>query len=132
MEHQLKKQLTRLWLNMAEEQGKAGPNMISIDELVAVDHWEKLSDNNQTVKFWRHIREASISDDRLLRFKEPFPFEECRRNLASTLYIRDSYEKLWKMIWEHERAGKFLVPGSPGTGKTLFLRYVMYRLAFAG
>ena len=106
--------------------------MISIDELFAADDWQKLSDNKQLVRFWRHIREASISDDRLLTFKEPFPFGECRGGLASTLYIRDSYEKLWKMIWEHERAVKFLVTGSPGTGKTLFLRYVMYRLAFAG
>src|ERR1700722_19551957 len=118
------------WLNMAEEQGKAGSNMISIDELFAADDWEKFDEESQLVKFWRHIREASISDDRLLTFKEPFPFGECRGGLASTLYIRDSYEKLWKMIWEHERAVKFLVTGSPGTGKTLFLRYVMYRLAF--
>ena len=61
--------------------------MISIDKLVAVDHWEKLDEENQAVKFWRHIREASISDDRLLTFKEAFPFGECRGGLASTLYI---------------------------------------------
>jgi len=48
------------------------------------------------------------------------------KRLASPLFVRDCYSKLWDMVKEHEF--DVLITGTPGTGKTAFLAYMVYRL----
>ena len=85
------------------------------------------------VRFWRHLREATFTDDnRLFSLSEDTTFLGSS-SLPSKLYVREEYESFWEYILAHYvRRGhstKLLVTGNPGIGKSVFGLLVLYRLA---
>ena len=52
------------------------------------------------------------------------------KRLSAPLFIRSCYKELWDKVKEHRY--DVLITGTPGTGKTGFLAYMLYRLKKKG
>ena len=82
--------------------------------------------------FWNSLRDTSKTDEFLHFHRRPKFFPERMKSL----YVRKAYEDLFRIIWEnfqHENTEKRLcrmaITGTPGTGKSIFLFYILWRLA---
>ena len=74
------------------------------------------------------LRNAALSFDKFLEF--PFTckqFREKQQNLES-IYVRQDYFDIFELIFGNIKAGidRFVVTGTPGIGKTIFLYYFVW------
>jgi hypothetical protein len=87
----------------------------------------------ELTSFWNSLRD--IKDERgflHLRIRPEFFPEKLK-----SLYIRKAYEDLFKIIYNNldsdnetkERIHRMAITGTPGTGKSVFLFYILWRLA---
>ena len=89
----------------------------------------------ELARFWSSLRDISKTDEFLHFHRRPKFFPERMKSL----YVRKAYEDLFRIIWEnfqHENTEKRLcrmaITGTPGTGKSIFLFYILWRLANMG
>ena len=82
--------------------------------------------------FWNSLREISAEGDFLHLPLVTSLIEEDNK----TIYIRKAYKDLFNIIWNNvypvepnPRRHRMAFTGTPGIGKTMFLFYVMWRLA---
>ena len=69
---------------------------------------------------------AQVQND-VLQLPNEVKFLNAAR-LPSKLYVRKAYEDLHSLIHDTYRHRSILVVGNPGTGKSFFALYEMYRL----
>ena len=87
----------------------------------------------ELTSFWDQLRHISPQNDVLT-----FPFKCCRLELEhkEEVYVRKAYEDLFTLICKNlnpedpeDRVHRFTISGTPGTGRSLFLFYILWRLA---
>jgi hypothetical protein len=91
--------------------------------------------NSMLTSFWNSLRELSDEDGFLHFSVIPEFFPEGMK----ALYVRKAYKDLFKIIWNYlypktlaERRHRISIAATPGLGKSVFLFYVLWRLAKAG
>ena len=96
-----------------------------------LDTFKPASDPELTL-FWNSLR-GMEPENGLLKFHTKFEF--IPRPMDS-LYIRKAYEDLFEIIWENQkdkesinRLARMAITGTPGIGKSMFLFYILWRLA---
>ena len=84
----------------------------------------------KTVKnsFYADIKNAKLSEDgRVLRFPNGMP-PGGRREFPEEIFIRQAYEDFYAVIKnKRKRCIYFVVTGTPGIGKSIFVLYCMWR-----
>ena len=83
-------------------------------------------------KFWNSLR-GMEPENGFLRFHI---MPEFIPRLMDSLYIREAYEELFEIIWKNQqdkeskmRINRMAITGTPGIGKSVFLFYILWRLA---
>jgi hypothetical protein len=96
---------------------------------------EEQARNSALDSFWGSLHKLSIEDGFLNFSVIPEFFPEGMKSL----YVREAYEDLFKIIWDRAyikipqvRRHRTVIAGTPGIGKSVFLFYVLWRLAKAG
>jgi hypothetical protein len=96
---------------------------------------EEQARNSALTSFWNSLRELS-DEDGFLHFPViPEFFPEGMKSI----YVREAYRNMFKIIWKYvypapneKRHHRIPIAGTPGIGKSVFLFYVLWRLARAG
>ncbi|PKY50056.1 hypothetical protein RhiirA4_545678 [Rhizophagus irregularis] len=89
-------------------------------------------DNESLEKVWKAFKEATI-DDNVLNLSNDASYllgVDDYGNPISTIFIRDCYLDLSKIIFESNRS-RWRITGNPGIGKTFFGYYLLYIIAKA-
>ena len=84
-------------------------------------------------KFWNSLHEMK-PENGFLKFQIRLSLLPKR---LKWLYIREAYEDLFQIIWNNlhsdnetkEQISRMAITGTPGTGKSMFLFYILWRLA---
>ena len=83
-------------------------------------------------KFWNSLR-GMEPENGFLKFHI---MPEFIPRLMDSLYIREAYEELFEIIWKNQqdkeskmRINRMAITGTPGIGKSVFLFYILWRLA---
>ena len=99
---------------------------------VQVSDLSKPASDAELTKFWNSLREISAEGDFLHFPLVTSLIEEDNK----TIYIRKAYKDLFNIIWNNvypvkpnPRRHRMAFTGTPGVGKSMFLFYVMWRLA---
>ena len=94
--------------------------------------FQPVSDPKLT-KFWNSLHKMK-PEDGFLKFQARLRILPKR---LRWLYIREAYEDLFQIIWNNlhsdnenkEQISRMAITGTPGTGKSMFLFYILWRLA---
>ena len=99
---------------------------------VQVSDASKPTSNAKLTKFWNSLR-GMKPENGFLKFRTKAEFIP---TLMESLYIRKAYEDFFNIISEstkptdlEKRINRMAIIGTPGIGKSMFLFYVMWRLA---
>ncbi|CAB4424168.1 unnamed protein product [Rhizophagus irregularis] len=111
-----------------EYKGRYKRRKIDDEEEVQSDNY----DNESLEKVWKAFKEATI-DDNVLNLSNDASYllgVDDYGNPISTIFIRDCYLDLSKIIFESNRS-RWRITGNPGIGKTFFGYYLLYIIAKA-
>ncbi|GBC11303.2 hypothetical protein GLOIN_2v1469707 [Rhizophagus irregularis DAOM 181602=DAOM 197198] len=89
-------------------------------------------DNESLEKVWKAFKDATI-DDNVLNLSNDASYllgVDDYENPITTIFIRDCYLDLSKIIFESNRS-RWRITGNPGIGKTFFGYYLLYIIAKA-
>ena len=99
---------------------------------VQVSDAAKPASNAELTSFWNSLRQM-LADDGFLHLPLVTDLIE---DDTSTIYIRESYKDLFNIIWNNvnpevpnPRRHRIAITGTPGIGKSMFLFYIIWRLA---
>jgi hypothetical protein len=115
--------------------GNSQETPIHVQVSVPLPVIEKQTTNSTLTSFWNSLSKLSDEDGFLHFSVIPEFFPEGMK----ALYVRKAYKDLFKIIWNYvypetrtERLHRIAIAGTPGIGKSVFLFYVLWRLAKAG
>lgn len=81
---------------------------------------------------WRAFWNDGVTEENhFLRFTNPnsVAYWGTSYSNAQQLYVRPEYDRLWNLIFaKNVPHSSFVVRGTKGTGKTLFMSYIIYRI----
>ena len=107
-------------------------NSSKIPLRIQVSDVSKPASNAELTSFWNSLRQMS-ADDGFLHLPLVTDLIE---DDTSTIYIRESYKDLFNIIWNNvnpevpnPRRHRIAITGTPGIGKSMFLFYILWRLA---
>ena len=86
------------------------------------------------LRYWDALSRASFDEkQRTLSLPDGVNLLGHKRETLSTMYVRESYEKIWAIMRERfeataSRMKDFIVTGTPGVGKSLFVNYMLWHL----
>ncbi|GBC04945.1 hypothetical protein RclHR1_05970002 [Rhizophagus clarus] len=95
-------------------------------------------DDIKLQKVWDALKNAPVKnfddnhDDPFLEFSEEVSYlfgKDDQSNNITTLFVRESYLHISKIILERTNIRRFFITGNPGIGKTFFGYYLLYKLA---
>ncbi|CAB4478973.1 unnamed protein product [Rhizophagus irregularis] len=111
-----------------EYKGRYKRRKIDDEEEIQSDNY----DNESLEKVWKAFKEATIDDNVLNLSNDASYFlgVDDYGNPISTIFIRDCYLDLSKIIFESNRS-RWRITGNPGIGKTFFGYYLLYIIAKA-
>ncbi|POG82845.1 hypothetical protein GLOIN_2v1469707 [Rhizophagus irregularis DAOM 181602=DAOM 197198] len=119
---------TKIMKLINEYKGGYKRRKIDDEEEVKSDNY----DNESLEKVWKAFKDATI-DDNVLNLSNDASYllgVDDYENPITTIFIRDCYLDLSKIIFESNRS-RWRITGNPGIGKTFFGYYLLYIIAKA-
>ena len=89
----------------------------------------------EIVDFWRHLPKAAIDESKsILQFKSNNPLSSQDPNTPrDKMFVRQDYVDLWDLMLKSpskmKGSGRFIITGTPGVGKSMFLFYILWMLS---
>jgi hypothetical protein len=91
---------------------------------------------DEVTTFWQKLRSSVINDKGFLNFEVDNPLVQATVQHLSknVIFVRQDYKDLWRIMLEKKKkkskgTKKFIITGTPGVGKGVFLFYILWMLS---